>query len=261
VDLIIGAEITCLRKQQTLLVNTIVDLCESNPHALVLLSFDGTPPPNDCMYEKDMLAKMTEKGFRHQVVCVADCSWTVDNYKAESKTGETEFAGKESRATLRDRTSEFCNPSRALISPLQDKKQGGRNASSKSAADRAPRPPRPSYGDESKGSHTTCSTSTEHTTHHITLFYRPSAVGTCSRCQKEYLLHPSLQSASLCVHHPSYFVCRYHPAEIRCSINGVGDGLGYYGNGQEGYAAKFWDCCGAEEQSVPGCCWSEHIPY
>ena len=32
-----------------------------------------------------------------------------------------------------------------------------------------------------------------------------------------------------------------------------GDGLGYYGNGEEGYEAKFWDCCGAEAETARGC--------
>jgi hypothetical protein len=261
-DLIVGAEITCLRKQQTLLVNTLLDLCESNPHALVLLSFDGTPPPNDCMYEQDMIAKMTEKGFRHQVVYVADCSWEVKNFKTiDVATGEAVFAGKESRATLRDRTSEFCDLTQALLYPRRDMK--GSKAADVPVEMAAASQPRPSMGSDAQVQHQQpiCSTSAEQTTHHITLFYRPAAVGVCSRCQREYLLHPSLPSASLCVHHQSFFVCRYHPAELRCSINGVGDGLGYYGNGQEGYAAKFWDCCGAEEQSALGCCRSKHIPY
>lgn len=64
-----------------------------------------------------------------------------------------------------------------------------------------------------------------------------------------------------CVHHTGLYVCRRHPAEIRCSVEGTGDGLGYYGNGLEGWEATFWDCCGREERDDPGCCISTHVKF
>lgn len=57
-DIIFGAEIACLRKQQPLLVNTIQQLTVSNSddNCIIVLSFDGIPPyketsTNKLLYE------------------------------------------------------------------------------------------------------------------------------------------------------------------------------------------------------------------
>lgn len=68
--------------------------------------------------------------------------------------------------------------------------------------------------------------------HKVVLFYRSSAVHTCRKCQSQYF--NALNRSDSCVTHSGYFVCRKHPAEIRLSVDGLGDGLGYYGNGTEG---------------------------
>lgn len=68
--------------------------------------------------------------------------------------------------------------------------------------------------------------------HNIVVFYRQSAVRTCRNCSKQFF--PALNKDSSCRTHKGYYVCRKHPAETRLSIDGHGDGLGYYGTGEEG---------------------------
>lgn len=68
--------------------------------------------------------------------------------------------------------------------------------------------------------------------HNVALLYKQSAVSTCRCCYAQFF--EALNNDSACQHHSGYFVCRRHPAELRCSIDGKGDGLGYYGNGAEG---------------------------
>lgn len=278
VDVVIGAEITCLRKQQPILVDTIVQLIHHSPEAIVLLSFDDVPPPNGCNYEAEMLKHMRERGFRHEVVCVADIDWTiVSTYSTGSSAtapgqpegSETMLLRKVSTATLRDRTPEFVDVNNPLVLPFL----GGAAASTVTLEEKAPSantpPPPPHNSSSSSGLASSAEnnaavrekTTTERTTHHITLFYRPTAVSVCSRCQREYFRHPTLTPVTRCVYHGSYYVCRFHPAEVRCSINGQGDGLGYYGNGREGYPAKFWDCCGEEGFDARGCCEGVHMQY
>jgi hypothetical protein len=268
VDLVIGAEITCLRKQQPILVNTIVQLVDRSPDALVLLSFDDVPPPNGCNYEAEMLQLMRERGFRHEVVCVADVDWTIRTYNLDSPAGghtggsANEFTRKVSTATMRDRTAEFVDVRSPLVAPFFPVGMPRGDKSMSNNCEQQEDPPLPTPPPRSGVSGANAERITrESTTHHITLFYRPSAVGVCSRCHCEYFRNPAFRSTSRCVYHKSYYVCRYHPAEVRCSINGAGDGLGYYGNGQEGYAAKFWDCCGSEDPAAHGCCVGDHTQY
>lgn len=68
--------------------------------------------------------------------------------------------------------------------------------------------------------------------HFVEIFYKPSASKICSRCNNEYF--DALNNSRACEFHEGFYVCRKHPAETRCSVNGFGDGLGYYGNGVEG---------------------------
>eukprot|EP01035_Chromulina_nebulosa_P025725 gene25725-33593_t len=97
--------------------------------------------------------------------------------------------------------------------------------------------------------------------HHVTAFFRPEAVRTCQRCHSRFFVQPALHPPDSCKFHRGSYVCRRHPAETKCSIDGQGDNLGYYGTGKEGWAAEFWDCCGSEDPLAPGCCGDLHSPY
>ncbi|CAL5323537.1 hypothetical protein CsSME_00002239 [Camellia sinensis var. sinensis] len=72
----------------------------------------------------------------------------------------------------------------------------------------------------------------------------------CKRCKQTY--NPSSNSSSSCRFHPSFFVCRRHDDQKR-----------YYELGPEDppYAAKFYDCCGAEDPEAAGCTTSFHASY
>lgn len=86
-----------------------------------------------------------------------------------------------------------------------------------------------------------------------------AALRTCRRCHARF--DPGRNEANACRFHRSIYVCRYHPAEVRSLNIGLGDGLGYYGNGEEGWDARFWDCCGAEDEGAPGCSAAPHEPF
>lgn len=293
IDIIVGAEITCLRKQQQNLMETIKML--SGPNTVVLLSFDDIPMviSESCIlaedeksstvgkplleelspsivvamskYEKEMNDRMKLAGFHRAVVCTANVEWhkedavdrnsvlpeipnTFDDFALvhQSISREKISVAKKAFATVDDMTSKYYNDLQSISFPhLQlDDRSSLKVIDSKKSSDAS------------------------HHTHHITAYYRPSAVSVCSRCHKKFLLvfnkyveecNQSLGSA--CRHHGGYYVCRYHPAELRLSIDGGGDGMGYYGNGKEGWEAKFWDCCGNEDINAPGCVLKNHLSY
>ena len=103
--------------------------------------------------------------------------------------------------------------------------------------------------------------------HHVNAYFKPSLLLTCARCHQPFFNNPRLFSnparglfnpqLAVCRYHPQYYVCRFHPAELGSS----GDGLGYYGNGEEGYDASFWDCCNNAERDAPGCVTGPHVVY
>ncbi|KNA14284.1 hypothetical protein SOVF_108840 isoform A [Spinacia oleracea] len=72
----------------------------------------------------------------------------------------------------------------------------------------------------------------------------------CRRCKVSF--NPCSNPPSSCRFHPSFFVCRRHDDQKR-----------YYELGPDDppYAAKFYDCCGAENPDAPGCVASSHISY
>ncbi|KAF3792223.1 hypothetical protein EJ110_NYTH11963 [Nymphaea thermarum] len=77
-----------------------------------------------------------------------------------------------------------------------------------------------------------------------------SAEKVCRRCKQTY--HPCANSPSSCRFHPSFFVSRRHDDQQR-----------YYElkPGDPPYAAKFYDCCGAEDPDAAGCKTDFHISY
>ncbi|KAF8379060.1 hypothetical protein HHK36_028487 [Tetracentron sinense] len=72
----------------------------------------------------------------------------------------------------------------------------------------------------------------------------------CKRCKQTYDL--SSNNPSSCRFHPSFFVSRRHDDQKR-----------YYELGPDDppYAAKFYDCCGAEDPDVSGCTTDFHVSY
>ncbi|XP_058206449.1 uncharacterized protein LOC131319972 [Rhododendron vialii] len=72
----------------------------------------------------------------------------------------------------------------------------------------------------------------------------------CKRCKQNYTT--SSNNPTSCRFHPSFFVCRRHDDQKR-----------YYELRPEDppYAAKFYDCCGAEDPNASGCSTSIHVSY
>jgi hypothetical protein len=82
---------------------------------------------------------------------------------------------------------------------------------------------------------------------------------TCRRCHASFVKDGPDDHDKACVSHRGLYVCQFHPNNAAAS----GDGLGYYGNGPDGdgWPAKFWDCCGAEDEATPGCVARPHASY
>ncbi|KAK7263994.1 hypothetical protein RJT34_31595 [Clitoria ternatea] len=72
----------------------------------------------------------------------------------------------------------------------------------------------------------------------------------CKRCKQTY--KPSSNTSTSCRFHTSFFVCRRHDDQKR-----------YYELGPDDppYAAKFYDCCGAEDPEASGCTTDFHVSY
>ncbi|KAI9189870.1 hypothetical protein H9P43_001303 [Blastocladiella emersonii ATCC 22665] len=76
----------------------------------------------------------------------------------------------------------------------------------------------------------------------------------CRRCNNEF----DRSSPSGCRFHRDAFVCRPHPPDhYAFELN---DAM-YKQLLEKNWAAKFWDCCGAEDQGAPGCATANHVGW
>jgi hypothetical protein len=240
-DIILGAEITCLKKQHPYLINTIQMLTAVNPLAVVLLTFDDIPDKHNprSNYEKEFLQFMKEKQYFSAVVFTGRVEWHDDG-----KTNQFQ------NAILSDVTVNYDHDLSWLSIPNNLYFPNSSPYSTTVGKD-------PSF-DERKVEE---SNHDNIQYHHVVAFFKPTAVNTCSRCHKQFFRSPVFCCELLCWYHSRYYVCRKHPGETKLSIDGFGDSLGYYGNGKELWEAKFWDCCGSEDPMQPGCRKGPHIPY
>lgn len=224
-DLILGAEIACLLQQQDYLLSLIDSLCLSSSRSVILLTFDGlsnTHPMSK--YEAAILDKFKSRGYFSNVIIEGRIVW---HKSIPNDISNSEFLQHNPLPPPPPHTSRrvYCT-----LQPIGTEQLR----------------PNMDTGDTTQFQH-------------IIAFYRPSAGNTCSRCHSHFL--HVVNSPVACRHHSGFYVCRKHPCETRCSIDGYGDGLGYYGNGQEDWEAKFWDCCGSEDKNAPGCVAAPHVPY
>lgn len=268
VDILLGAEITCLAKQQDLLVKTIHSLAESNPDIIILLSFDGAPRIDSPRYEEDMLSKMKAQRFQHAVVYTGEVHW--ETTKTAGSSGSEQ--GRITRARILDRTMDYHHDLNWFYFPYVNFVSENWRERFDSSYSLASNMSSSKHGSEADMMHSGSATYTPipppvppdeelNHTHHIIAFFRARAVHTCCRCHKQFSNLAALNPPHACRYHKGMYVCRRHPAETRLSINGLGDNLGYYSNGAEGWDAEFWDCCGAENRNAPGCQFSPHRPY
>ena len=202
IDLIIGAEIAVLKKQQHHLCAAIDAL--AGPKTIILLTFDNIPQPNNVAYETDMCHRMKSLGFLAQHVLTGRVQW--QNYLENN----AEFTGIENTVDsinlcLPPMAKDVLKRTYATLEMIHEETYAETQSALRNDALQL---------------------------HHVTAFFRRTAGNTCSRCHC-YYLHV-VNSMNACQFHPGFFVCRRHPAEISCSISGYGDGLGYYGNGTQG---------------------------
>ena len=225
IDIVVGAEITCLRKQHPYLLRTIRDIVSHSPNVLMFFTFDGIQTDgNFCSnYEKEFVTLMKSINLNSLVLHNAQVCW--ESTKADNGVNELAYYTDYPNSTLHD--FDFSSNTIKGFIPISGEREDIRG----------------------------------NLYHHVILFHCPVLINTCSRCHNQFLNSYFLNTDSSCWHHTGYYVCRRHPAELRCSINGKGDCLGYYGNGVEGWPAEFWDCCGSEDIGNAGCKHSCHVPY
>ena len=240
-DLILGSEITCLRKQQPNLMRTIDKL--TGPRTVVLLSFDDLPMPisgknesdrensdftgSKCavntvsLYEREFDDRMSAAGFNRTVVCTAAVDWVKENVaegngSIVSTLNSTEGMGnpvqfeptavhasfscvtgtsrktstdtkklKKSHAVVHDITNQHYNNLDSVSFPCLLDTTCNKNGPYGKL------PLYPDLCDEAahlfQHLHQPLLV-TSHHVHHITAYYRPPAVSTCTRCHKSYII-------------------------------------------------------------------------
>jgi Lysine methyltransferase len=238
-DLILGAEITCLRKQQPDLMKTIEVL--AGPKTLILLSFDDLPMPismptsgtnrseregsdvanGRCpvdavsMYEREFDGRMQAAGFNRAVVCTAAVDWFKENVREGSaisarsssernpvqltvghSSSNCDIGGantdaqnqtkalKKSHAVVSDLTSQHYYNHDIVSFPSLFNVSGNKNG---------PYGKPPLCVDLSDDAAHPAQQhqpflAISHHVHHITAYYRPTAVSICTRCHKSYII-------------------------------------------------------------------------
>jgi len=246
-SVVLCAEVACLIKRQDRLVATIDAL--AGPRTVVLVTFDddvggtgptaadadahapGAAPTRMSKYEAQFIERMRALGFLRAAVCAGRVHWTREGPGAS----DAYLEAVPSTDAAADAAAGDLDCRRIALPALPC--TGGGPASGAGAVIAIEQ-------------------------HRVTCFFRPAATSVCARCTR--LFFPCFNhgtGTTGCQHHSGFFVCRKHPAEVRCSIDGAGDALGYYGTGTEGYEATFWDCCGSEDPAHPGCVVTTHEAY
>ena len=189
IDVILGAEICCLSKQHEGLVSVIDALC--GPRTVVLLTFDGSPPPNEgSAYETAFLLRMRALGFAAQLALYGRVEWTND-----TPPSDVDMA-----ASLPDGLPLMPPHSRRSYATLALSSEEAENI----AVDTSPR------------------------NQHVLAFSRRSAGNTCSRCHCHFL--HVCNSSFACRHHRGHYVCRDSSA-MSVGSRGPGTGIDQEGEG------------------------------
>eukprot|EP00850_Spirogloea_muscicola_P004207 SM000018S03572 [mRNA] locus=s18:54120:54797:- [translate_table: standard] len=86
----------------------------------------------------------------------------------------------------------------------------------------------------------------------------------CRRCKRQF--DPHQNEVAACAYHRGLFVCRRHDDQKRWALTTASlspQRHRYYElkDGEGPYAARFYDCCGAESEEAPGCTQSPHITF
>lgn len=235
-DIILGAEITCLRKQQPDLIKTIEVL--AGPRTLILLSFDDLPMPismptsgteregsdvasSRCpvnvvsIYEREFDGRMQAAGFKRAVVCTAAVDWFKENVREGSIVSAHSSSERNSVQVIVGHSSSNCDiggvntdvqnqtkalkKSHAVIHDITSQHYHNHDIVSfpclfdGSCNKNGPYGKLPLCVDLShEAAHPAQQHQSflaiSHHVHHITAYYRPTAVSTCNRCHKSYII-------------------------------------------------------------------------
>lgn len=237
-DLILGSEITCLRKQQPNLMRTIDML--AGPRTVVMLSFDDLPMPtsgknegdrenSDCtssskcavntvsLYEREFDDRMSAAGFNRTVVCTAAVDWVKESVaerkgsivstRSSNEGNTVQFNMEHPSSSCVTGTSRNINTdtvnlkkSHALVHDITDQHYNNLDSVSFPCLLDTTRNKNGPYGQLplcpdlcDEAAHLfqhLCQPLlvTSHHVHHITAYYRPTAVSTCTRCHKSYII-------------------------------------------------------------------------
>jgi hypothetical protein len=274
-DLILGAEIAVLQKQQAALVSTISRL--AGPKTLVLITVDDLPAyPARSKYERNLDESFRKSGFLKIVLSAGRVRWTeIDISHSSSLVDEEDGAvarsdekhGHDAKGVLPPPPTETKRIKTAYIDyvPLDTSKNlprsnvnGGfavtlashqQTKTMDALSDSLQRlpldspPPLPGENDE-RGAQAKASpgggSNDDLDSHHVNGYFKPSLLSTCARCHNQFINNSRLFNNPHCGLLNPHMVCRYHP---------------------QYYEAKFWDCCGAEEENAPGCVKGVHMSY
>lgn len=177
-DIIVGCEITCLYKQQKLLGETIRALSSDN--TVILLTFDGPPPPHQSSYESSFSELMTKMGYLSKCIGHYRVNWLANS---DTQPPESHY-------------SVLTNllPTFPSVMPVDHSVIDSHSSASASSQ------------------YHLCAELSEH---HVLAYFLPIATRTCSRCHGQFIpmfntqhtngCYPSLDG---CIYHPGYFVCR-----------------------------------------------------
>lgn len=255
---IYGAEIACLMKQHDLLVDSIQQLADQSPSSVVFITFDGSPADAPAKYKSSFLQKMKNSGFASAVVFTGSIEWQADENSSMEKnrlradpthifppplpeidsstTISNAAKGTYTTGYFRDLSNYYSNDRHwtAFVNETLEQPNINQKETVESYT---------IHKDES--------------IHHIIAFFKMSSMRLCSRCNRYHFVPIHNRT---CRFHSGFYVCRQHPAELKLSVDGLGDSLGYYGTGEE-WRAHFWDCCGDENQQHPGCRRDYHQQY
>lgn len=244
-----GAEIACLMKQHDLLINSIEQIFDSSVSALLFVTFDGFPT-EEPKYKSTFKHKMKNAGFASAIVYVGSIEWDMASCSIYPSPLHNSTLPPLPPGPTNDNDGIFYNGYfRDLTCEFPNDLDWIRFGKTSTAGD---------YQRTSKF----CSIDDivlreNQSVHHVVAFFKISHLRVCARCNCYYF--PQIHDRS-CRFHTGLYVCRQHPAELKSSIDGFGDNLGYYGTGEE-WDAQFWDCCGEVDKTHPGCCRDYHQMY
>jgi hypothetical protein len=184
-DVIVGCEVACLYKQQKALAETIREVSSAN--TVIIITFDGAPPPDQSKYETSFNDTMASMGYRWKCVGHYRVDWQKDE---NGESGDVYYSALRNLLPTSTGTFLQSNPHSCVSSAPTD------------SGDALTSPPCYTFSEE------LCE-------HHVLAYFLPIATATCSTCHTQFLpllnasnAHAKNAPLDCCVYHTGYYVCR-----------------------------------------------------